>query len=190
MSNEAQEPLEGLGLLVVDMQEGFLKAIPASERLQKRVEFVVRAAQLLSIPTFFTEQVPEKLGATLPALIEAAGGDVPVFPKTAFSAFGADGLPETLRKMDIEHLLLCGIETPICIYQTVLEGQQEECGMTLLTDAIGHRREADAQYALRAMDTAGAHLLPSETVFYSMLGDAGHPSFRDFSKLVKEFSAD
>lgn len=185
-SDKANE-LPGLGLIVVDMQEGFLRPIPEAEALTRRVSFSIHAARLLGVPVFLTEQVPEKLGPTIESIREAAP-DAPVFPKTAFSGFGAEGLNEALRVRGIHHVLLAGIETPICIYQTALGALAEELEVTLLSDATGCRRAEDVAPVQAMLRQAGAHILPSETVFYAAVGDATHGDFRAFTKLVKEYS--
>lgn len=164
------------------MQEGFLRAIPGRDALVARVAFAVRAARLLGWPVRFSEQVPEKLGTTIPEL-EPSSEEV--FAKTAFSAFGAAGLGDTLRAASIHHLLLAGIETPICVYQTAVEALRRDFDVTILTDAVGARRPNDAAAALIELRSAGCHAVPAETVFYSLLGDAQHAAFKAFTQLVK-----
>lgn len=176
-----------VALLVLDMQAGFLKAVAEAEPLFRRVGFAIGAARLLGMQTFFTEQVPDKLGTTDTFLTALAPG-AKFFTKTAFSAFGAAGLLAHLRSSGIDHLLIAGIETPICVYQTATEALREEFDVTLLSDAVGGRRPADAAAALSALREAGAHILPSETVFYSILQDAADPRFKEFIQLVKTAS--
>jgi isochorismate hydrolase len=96
-----------------------------------------------------------------------------------------------LRQREVRHLLLCGIETPVCVYQTAIEAMAEGLQVTVLSDAVGARRTDDARVCLEALVRNGAHVLPAETVFYALMRDVGHPFFRDYTKLVKfhgEFS--
>ncbi len=175
-----------VALLIVDLQTNLLAVIPDREQLLQRAGLAIGAAQLLRIPIYVTEQVPEKLGPTDPALTGPLGGAARVFPKTSFSALKAAGLLETLREAGVRHLLLTGIETPVCLYQTALDARREGFDVTLLGDAIGQRREADAAQCLRFLsERADVAVLPVESVFYSILGDARHPAFREFTKLVK-----
>lgn len=178
-------------LLVVDLQTNLLAVMPGREQLLKRASLAISASRLFALPVYVTEQVPEKLGPTDPALAELLAGQAKVFPKTAFSALRAPGLLESLREANIRHLLVTGIETPVCVYQTALDARREGFDVTLLSDAIGQRREADADACLRFLSSrADVSLLPVETVFYSILGDATHPAFRDFTKLVKQAQAE
>jgi nicotinamidase-related amidase len=182
-------PPLGLALLIVDAQDVFLRALPAAgARLTRRCAFVAATAQLLKIPTAITEQVPAKLGPTHAEVLDAAGKGVPVFGKNTFSALAADGLGEWLRKAGATHLLVAGLETPICVYLTVLDALADDFEVTVLSDATGGRRPEDFPPAHRLMESAGARLLPSETVFYSILRDATHPLFREFTALVKKYA--
>ena len=177
--------LEGALLLCIDMQPVFVCAIADGAKLQRRCEFVIAAAHGLGLAIAFTEQVPQKLGGTAPELLALAFG-APVFGKNTFSAFADDGIRDALvRDREVEHLLLCGIETPVCVYQTALGALAAKLQVTVLSDAIGARRADDADVCLAALARAGAHVLPSETVFYSLLHDVKHPFFKAYTQLVK-----
>lgn len=172
-------------LLCVDAQPKFLAAVQHGFRIRRRCEFAVAAAVGIGIPVAFTEQVPAKLGHTAPELLELAP-QASVWSKHTFSALADDAIRDALlRQRDIEHILLCGIETPICVYQTAIAAMAEGLHVTILSDAVGARREDDARSCLDALAREGAHVLPSETVFYSLLHDVNHPYFRAYTKLVK-----
>lgn len=172
-------------LLVIDAQPLFLDAVAEGRTVRSRCRLAIASARLLGLPVFFTEQVPAKLGGTDPELVAAAGDGAPVFPKDAFSALASPGLLAALRDLGADHLLLTGVEGPICVHQTAVHAMAEGLGVTLLTDAIGARRPADQAVVLQALRHAGAHVLPVETVFYALLGGAGHPHFKAFTALVK-----
>ena len=179
-------PSEHLGLLLIDFQDVFLKEIPDRERLLKRSTFALKAAELLGVSVAVTEQIPEKLGATTEVLRSYWDVNTPVFDKSAFSAFDAEGLLRWIESNQIDHLLLAGIETSICIYQTALQALGADIGVTLLSDCISERRLEDRAPVLEQLLSMDAHILPSETIFYSLLGSAEHPQFREFNELVKE----
>lgn len=179
-------PVQGLALLVIDAQPTFLKVMPSPEVFLRRCQLAVGAAALLGIPVFFTEQVPGKLGPTHPDLLQAAGSERAVFGKTAFSALAAPGLAEGLRKAGVAHVLLCGLEGPVCVYQTAVEALRAEMGVTLLADAVTARRADDTVACFASLRHAGAQVLPVETVFYALLGGAEHSRFRAFTDLVKQ----
>lgn len=181
--------MKSVALLVIDVQEPFLKAIASREILLRRCQFAVRAASLLSMRVVFTEQMPEKLGPLHPSLVQKI--DEPaVFAKSAFSALGAPGLRQFLEENEISHLILAGLETPICVYQTAIEATGAEFSVTVLSDCTEARRTDDAAAAIAALRALAprCHVLPSETVFYSIVADANHPKFRDFTALIKSFN--
>lgn len=185
MTNEAASHL---GLLIVDVQDCFLKQIDASEGTVQRIAFAAEAAQILGCQTAVTEQLPAKLGHTTEPLTSKLAPNTPIFEKTTFSAVGAKGIHRWLESNQLDHVLLCGFETPICIYQTALELTNQDIGVTVLSDCIGERRPQDRSSVLTQLLSMDVHILPSETIFYSLMGDAANPSFRNFTELVKRYS--
>lgn len=171
-------------LLCVDVQPVFLKAIPQAEDLVRRCSFAVEAAAGLGLQVAFTEQAPQKLGGTTPDLLARIKTPV-VYSKSTFSALADDGILDSIRAAGVEHLILCGLETPICVYQTALDAVGNHLQVTILSDAVAARRPADAEACLRALAASGVYVLPSETVFYSLLQDIKHPFFKRFTELVK-----
>lgn len=186
-SPASSNSLTGVALLCVDLQPVFLRAMKEPEVLQRRCAFAVQAAAGLGLPILFSEQVPEKLGGTAPELLSLVSAPK-VFSKVTFSALADDAIREALTATTTEHVLLCGIETPVCVYQTALDLIAAGIEVTLLSDAIGARRPDDAAVCLRSLIQAGAHVLPSEAVFYSMLHDVKHPFFKPFTQLVKAYA--
>lgn len=174
-------------LLCVDLQPAFLKAIADARRVERRCGFAIQAAAGLGIDVLFTEQAPAKLGGTHPELLPLAPSAA-VMAKDSFSAFANDSIRETVRSRNIEHVLLCGIETPVCIYQTALDALAAGLEVTLLSDCVSARRPDDAQACLAALTRGGVHVLPSETVFYALLQDVRHPFFKAYTQLVKTYS--
>ena len=166
------------------MQAPFVSAVATPEIVTRRCALALRAARGLGIARVFTEQAPEKLGPTLDELIQAAG-DAAVLPKTTFSALANEAVAALVTELEVEHLLICGIETSICVYQTTLDALNRDLAVTVLSDAVGARRPDDATVALTALRTHGAHLLPVESVVYALLHDTGHPFFKSFTQLVK-----
>ncbi len=167
------------------MQPKFVAAMNDGTMVQRRCEFAVAAAQGLGVPVAFTEQVPEKLGGTVAGLRTLAPG-APVWAKQTFSALADDAIRAAILETHrARHLILCGIETPVCVYQTAVAALAEGLQVTVLSDAVGARRPEDARVCLEALIRAGAHVLPSESVFYALLHDVAHPFFKAYTQLVK-----
>ena len=129
-------PLARALLLVVDLQQPFLAAVPGADALVRRTSLAIAAARGLGIPVAFTEQVTAKLGPTKPELLALAGDKPTVFAKDAFSALDSAQLTEFLEVHNIEHVLLAGIETPICIYQTAIGLLSRGYGVEVVADCV------------------------------------------------------
>lgn len=166
------------------MQPVFIRAIAEGSQVQRRCAFALSAAHGLGLRVVFTEQVPAKLGGTAPELLAAAPGAM-AHGKATFSALADDSLRAAVAPA--EHLLLCGLETSICVYQTALEALHAGLHVTILSDAVGARRSNDAGACLAALRQAGVHVLPSETVFYALLREVRHPFFKTYTQLVKSY---
>ncbi len=171
-------------LLCIDVQPVFVRAMTDGERMQRRCAFALAAAAGLGLPVAFTEQVPHKLGHTVPEL-RALAPTAPVYAKDTFSALAHEPLRDALVAQGSPHLLLAGLETPVCVYQTTLDALSAGWQVTLLSDAIAARRAEDAEVCLAALIRAGAHVLPSESVFYALLQSVQHPFFKAYTQLVK-----
>ncbi|MDD2764651.1 MAG: isochorismatase family protein [Opitutaceae bacterium] len=173
-------------LLLIDLQPVLLKALPDGPVVLQRCCFALEAALALGLPLLLTEQAPAKLGPAAPELLALAGKSE-VLAKDEFSALANETVQAALRRRDIKHVVLCGIETPVCVYQTARGALAAGLQVTLLTDCVGGRRSADAATALQHLAALGVNLLPAETVFYALLHSARHPSFRSFTQLVKKY---
>lgn len=176
-----------VALIVIDVQEVFLETLPNPSPFLHRCCFACRAASLLEIPIVITEQVPQKLGYCHSDIIDSAPV-AKVFPKDTFSAMKLVELIRHLEELNVEHLIMAGLETPICVYQSAIEALRLNFHVTLLTDCISGRRPDDASTVLNYLGReSNCHLLPSESVFYSLLEDVNHPKFKEFTNLVKVF---
>ncbi|MGI8844588.1 MAG: isochorismatase family protein [Thermoleophilaceae bacterium] len=166
-------------LVVVDVQEAFRKAVLEFERIASNAGVLVQAAHVLDLPIVMTEQYPKGLGATVPEVAEHAQGVEPL-AKTVFSATAADGFDLDGR----DQVLLCGIETHVCVYQTALGLLDDGVEVQVAADAVSSRSEENRDLGLRRMETAGAAATSVETALFELLGAAGSDEFKQIQKLV------
>jgi len=166
------------GLLVVDVQEKLVAAVKEPADWVERVEILVKAARLLEMPVAITEQVPVKLGKTLPAVLQAAGKVSPI-SKTKFSA------AEAGKNLGKKRVLVAGCETHVCVRQTVYELRLREVQPVLVADAVGSRKDSDRQLALQEMRHDGIVVTTTEAVLFELLETAEHPKFREIQGLIK-----
>ena len=175
----------GLAGLILDAQPKLLGGIEGAEPLLDSVRVFARTMGTLSVPLCVTEQVPDKLGPTDEGILEACAGS-PVFSKDSFSAFGCPDFEKWIGESGVDHLLITGIETPICVYLTAVDALRRGLTVTVLTDCVRCRRPDDGKWALRKLENLGCHLLPLESLLYAMLKSARHEQFRSISALVKD----
>ena len=177
-------------LLLIDLQPSFLKAIHGGDALLRRSEFLLRIAALLEIPIIATEQNPERMGGTDPGalgyLTEAAAS---VFPKMTFSCHGCPEFDDFLPQLNKNQVVVCGIETHICLNQTMHYLMSEGYEVLVAADAAGASSEQAHQIGLKRLRHAGATVAHSESIAYEWMGTAEHPLFRDALKFVKAYAA-
>jgi len=166
------------GLLVVDVQEKLVAAVKEPAEWVEKVEILVKAAKLLEIPVAITEQVPAKLGKTVPAIQQAAGRVAPS-AKSAFSAVEAG------KALGRKKILVAGCEAHVCVRQTVYDLRQKEVQPVLVADAVGSRKEADRQLALQEMRQDGIVIASTEALLFELLETAEHQKFKEIQGLVK-----
>lgn len=167
-------------LVVVDLQERFSGAIEGWDEIISRAAVLGRAATLTGLPVVFTEQYPAGLGATVAPVREALPGADPL-SKTVFPASRADGFDLGGR----DQVLLCGVETHVCVLQTALDLISGGIDVFIVVDATGSRNAVDRDTAVERMIQAGAIPATVEAAGFELLGSADHPSFRDFQGLIK-----
>jgi len=171
-------------LLVVDVQERLLPVILRHDEIVWNCRRLMDGAQALGVRTAATEQYPEKLGSTVPVLAERLSGEAPA--KLAFSCGACGALFADWRTAGIERVLVCGIETHVCVQQTVLDLLSAGYQSFVAVDAVGSRHDLDHDVALRRMESSGATLTTTEAALFELCEAAGTPQFKQISALVKE----
>ena len=168
-------------LVVVDVQDAFRNAVPDFERVALAASTLVQGAQELELPIVVTEQYPQGLGDTVPEVREILPEDLEPLEKICFSAAEADGFDLSGRSQ----VLVCGIETHVCVNQTVLDLLDRDVEVHVATDAVGSRFESDREVGLQKMERAGAVLTSVETALFELLGAAGSDEFKQVQGLVR-----
>lgn len=171
-------------LVVIDLQSPFLEAIHDRERVVRRAAFLVEAATLLDVPVFATEQVPDRLGATHPAIREVLG-KAPVFAKTAFSLAGCADAMACLADSGRRSVILVGVETHICVCASALDLLSRGFRVTVCPDATSSRALEAHKLGMERIRDAGAMPAHTESVAYEWMRDSTHPRFRDVLAAVK-----
>ncbi len=175
---------EDVLLMVVDFQEKLLAAFEGPHGFLRNCVKLIKFAKILGLPIVWTEQYPKGLGPTVGEIQQELSHSHPV-EKLSFSCFGEPRFVESLSANPSAQLMICGIETHICVAQTVLDGI--DCGyqMHVIEDACGSRAERDHVAGLRKMEGAGAVLSCTEMAMYEILERSDAKEFREVLQLVK-----
>ncbi len=164
-------------LIVVDVQEAF-RGYETFDAVAASCAKLLQAARILKVPSLVSEQYPKGLGHTVP---ELGLREEPVIEKVIFSAAKADGF----RLAGRDQAVVCGIETHVCVSQTVHDLLQRGVEVHVPAEAVGSRHTIDYERGLERLERAGAVVTTVETVLFELLGRAGTPEFKQVQALVK-----
>lgn len=171
-------------LLVVDLQARLLPAIPERDRVLRNSGLLLRVARSLELPVVLTAQYPKGLGPVVPEILDQVPGAAPL-EKTSFGCFGDDAFCRTLEPIARGQLLVCGIETHICVTQTVLGGLERGYDVHVVSDAVGARSADNHDIGLARMERQGAVLSSAEMAIYELLGRSDTPAFKAILPFLK-----
>ena len=173
-------------LVVVDLQQKLLPAIDGKERVLDGARLLMRAARELELPLVLTTQYAKGLGPTVPEVIAEAPGVEPV-DKVVFGCFGSEDFLARLAAFPgRDQLLVAGIESHICVAQTVLGALGRGYRVHVAADAIGSRHAEDRELGLRRMEHAGAVLSSTEMAVYELLARSDGAAFKRLLPYLKD----
>jgi len=175
---------ESAALVVVDVQGKLASLMHDREQFYSNLQILARGARILELPIYWLEQYPEGLGPTIPEMSELLT-DLEPMSKVCFSGCGLDEFAEKLRSGGRQQILVCGLETHICVYQTVRDLLADGYHVQVVADAVSSRTAGNRQIGLDRMARLGAHLTSVEMALFELLGKAGTPPFKEIARLVK-----
>ena len=176
--------VEDAVLIVVDVQGKLATLMHENEDLFDNLARITQGAWILGLPILWNEQLPDKLGETIPEIKNALEGAAPMVKKT-FSCCGNTGFVADLERLERRQVLLVGIESHVCVYQTARDLLRAGYEVFLVTDAVSSRTPENKQAGIEAVRAAGARLTSVEMALFEMLQTAEGDRFRKISKLVK-----
>ncbi|HPD47438.1 MAG TPA: hydrolase [Anaerohalosphaeraceae bacterium] len=171
-------------LVVIDVQGKLAELMDGKDALMANIEILIRMARAIDIPVLWCQQNPSRLGPTVQRLADLLQGIEPI-DKMTFSCAGDQLFVQRLQATGATHLILCGIEAHICVYQTAMDLLDKGLAVHIVADAISSRTAANRQLALRRMKQACAALTCTEMVLFELLRTAEHPKFRELSRLIR-----
>jgi nicotinamidase-related amidase len=184
MTNVPLLSTKNIILIFIDLQERLLKAIPDSERLVKRNCFLLECAKAFGVPILATTQYRKGLGDIVPAFGKCLNSEA--MDKNTFSCGMDPTISAKLKAINREWIVVSGVETHICILQTILDLLRSDYSVAIVADAIGARDDQDHHWGLKRAERSGALVVTSEMLIYELLRRSDSEDFKKILPLIKQ----
>jgi nicotinamidase-related amidase len=171
-------------LVIIDIQGNLAQAMFEKEKVFSNAIKLIKGFKALSLPIIVTEQIPQKLGPTIAPIAQELAG-IPFISKESFSCWGEMRFREQLEGLSRRHVVLLGIETHVCVYQTALDLIANGYVVHLAADAVSSRTPENRQIGIDAIKSAGGKITSTEMVLFEILRTAADPMAKEFFKIVK-----
>lgn len=175
-------------LVLVDIQEKLAPAISVIDRIIASASALLQAAQTLGVPVVLTEHCADRIGHTLPELLEATPAPL-VLAKSHFDALAEEGNRAALTELSGRRPIVCGTETHVCVLQTVFGLLDAGFEPLVVADAVGSRKALDKEAGLARMRAAEVGIVTSEMVIFEWLRRADSEDFRALLPVIKALGA-
>ena len=169
---------------LIDIQDRLVVMLKNREEIAKNNSILTKAAKILGVPVIASEQYPNGLGSTILEVREYLNTEN-ILEKTSFSALATDTIKAKLESLNRKKVVLTGIETHICVYQTARALLDAGYEVYVVKNACSSRSSKDYRTALELMRDYGAKLTCVETVLFELLGSSKHPNFKEIQALIK-----
>ena len=177
--------LNNTALVVIDVQGKLAQLMSQKETLFENLQKIIKGAQVLELPIIWNEQLPEKLGPTAPEIAQLLTNTTQPIAKSSFSCCASPPFMAGLKATQRKQVLLTGIESHVCVYQTCLDLLNLGYEVQVVTDAVSSRTAENRQIGLERMKEAGATLTSTEMALFELLRVAEGPQFKEITKIVK-----
>jgi nicotinamidase-related amidase len=171
-------------LILIDIQTKLWNVMSEKENLAENMQKLLKGLKVLGVPVILTEQNPRGLGPTLTEL-KALIPDTRTIAKMCFSCREDAGFKKALEETNRRQILLCGIESHICVYQTALDLLSVEFEVHVVADCVSSRANSNKEIALSRMQAEGAKLTSCEMALYELLKSAENPKFKELLQVIK-----
>ena len=171
-------------LVLIDIQDKLASLMHDREVLYAELPTLIQGAQALELPVLWLEQYPKGLGATIPEVADLLKNQKPL-AKTCFSAFGLSDFRQALRETGRRQILLAGIETHICVYQTARDLLDNGFYVEVVADAVSSRTAQNKAIGLEKILHCGAQITSVEMCLFELLQEAGGAAVKQVAALVK-----
>ncbi|MBN1366877.1 MAG: hydrolase [Dehalococcoidales bacterium] len=171
-------------LIIIDVQEKLWRVMYENEKLSDNLQRLIRGIQILNIPIILTEQYPQGIGPTVPE-IAALLTDIKPLAKLSFSCCGDTNFLKILKNIDRKQVLVTGIESHVCVYQTAVDLLNSGYEVQAVTECVSSRTAENRLLGLQRIESAGGKLTGVEMALFELLKTAGNEQFKAINKIVK-----
>jgi nicotinamidase-related amidase len=177
--------LENTVLLVIDIQGKLATLMHGSNALFSSVSTLIQGMKAMGVPIIWMEQLPDKLGSSIPEVSDLLSSDITPISKHTFSCCGNQQFMDRFDAIDRNQVLLTGIESHICVYQTGMELLGKGCEVQMVADCVSSRTPENRQLGIDRICQAGGGVTSVEMIFFELLQNAKGDLFRQVVKLIK-----
>jgi nicotinamidase-related amidase len=171
-------------LLIIDIQDRLAAVMEYKKKIIKNAKVLLKASELMDIPIIITEQYPRGLGSTVNELVDDGIEIHKKIEKTQFSAY-TEEVKTTLKNLDKKKIIVTGMETHVCVFQTIRDLLNEGYEVYLVNDGVTSRSKEDYLNGIDLMKQMGAIIVNTETILFDLLKDSNVSEFKTISKMVK-----
>ena len=176
--------IENSVLVVIDIQGKLASLMYQKEKFFENAVKMIKGARVLDMPIIWNEQLPDKLGPTIPEIKDVLS-DLEPLPKSSFSCCRNPAFMQKLMELDRDCVFLTGMETHICVYQTALDLMESDYDVSLVADAVSSRTMENKQIGIEAIKDCGADITSVEMALFEMLEVAEGDKFKRIIEIVK-----
>jgi nicotinamidase-related amidase len=187
MMNSSRLSAQDISFIFIDLQEKLLNAIPNSKKIVDRNALLLDVAEVLHVPLIATTQYAKGLGHIVPEIEKRLL--VSAMDKTTFSCGLNPAISQTLKDLERPWVVAAGVETHICVCQTVNDLIQSGLRVAVIADAVSARHELDHRVGLERMEQAGALILTTEMLTYELLQRSDTEAFKRLLPSIKKLSS-
>lgn len=171
-------------LVVIDVQGNLAYRMHDKDKLFRHIQALIKAAHFLNIPIVYTEQAPDKIGATVPEIAQEMMGINPITKKT-FSCALEGAFMDKIRSLKRKEIIICGIETHVCVFQTIHDLMAMKYEVQVVADAVSSRSEDNKTIALKRLEGMGVTLTCVEMLVTELLRTSEHKNFKEVLQLIR-----
>lgn len=172
-------------LLIIDVQGRLAAMVHNQDRILNNIYALIKAAQILDIPIIHTEQVPEKIGSTIESVAYLLKDHPRPITKKSFSCCGSAAFQQRLKALKRKQLIVAGIETHVCVYQTVQDLLAAKYQVQVVCDGVSSRVQENTERSLARMQSLGAGLTTAEMIIMELVRTSEHKKFKEILQLIK-----